>query len=141
MAGSSFAVGAAFVSRWTPAAKQGTSLGIYGLGTMGQSLAVFAGPVIASRLGWEAVFTGTSALLLAWAAVYFGLARNPVHAFRPATVADMVPRALAAREAYVDVVAAMDERPRSRAVPLRMLGDRPAGGSPLEYDPFAEVKV
>jgi len=90
MAGSSFAVGAAFVSRWTPAAKQGTSLGIYGLGTMGQSLAVFAGPVIASRLGWEAVFTGTSALLLAWAAVYFGLARNPVHAFRPATVADMI---------------------------------------------------
>ena len=28
MAGSSFAVGAAFVSRWTPAAKQGTALGI-----------------------------------------------------------------------------------------------------------------
>src|SRR5262245_43786290 len=48
MAGSSFAVGAAFVSRWTPAAKQGTALGVYGLGTMGQSLAVFIGPVVAS---------------------------------------------------------------------------------------------
>ena len=45
MAGSSFAVGAAFVSRWTPPARQGTSLGIFGLGTMGQSLAVFVGPV------------------------------------------------------------------------------------------------
>src|SRR5688572_16973206 len=55
MAGSSFAVGAAFVSRWTPAARQGTALGIYGLGTMGQSLAVFAGPLVAARLGWEAV--------------------------------------------------------------------------------------
>jgi NNP family nitrate/nitrite transporter-like MFS transporter len=33
MAGSSFAVGAAFVSRWTPAARQGTALGVYGLGT------------------------------------------------------------------------------------------------------------
>ena len=44
MAGSSFAVGAAFVSRWTPAARQGTALGVYGLGTMGQSLAVFVGP-------------------------------------------------------------------------------------------------
>jgi nitrate/nitrite transporter NarK len=44
MAGSSFAVGAAFVSRWTPAARQRTSLGVYGLGTMGQSLAVFVGP-------------------------------------------------------------------------------------------------
>jgi len=64
LAGSSFAVGAAFVSRWTPAARQGTALGIYGLGTMGQSLAVFAGPLVASQLGWEAVFRGTSALLL-----------------------------------------------------------------------------
>ena len=63
MAGSSFAVGAAFVSRWTPAARQGTALGVYGLGTMGQSLAVFVGPVVAARLGWEAVFRGTSALL------------------------------------------------------------------------------
>ena len=36
MAGSSFAVGAAFVSRWTAAARQGTALGVYGLGTMGQ---------------------------------------------------------------------------------------------------------
>jgi NNP family nitrate/nitrite transporter-like MFS transporter len=49
MAGSSFAVGAAFVSRWAPRARQGTSLGAYGLGTMGQSLAVFAGPVVAAR--------------------------------------------------------------------------------------------
>ena len=64
MAGSSFAVGAAFVSRWTPAARQGTSLGVYGLGTMGQSLAVFVGPVVAARWGWQTVFYATSALLL-----------------------------------------------------------------------------
>src|SRR6187397_3365826 len=89
MAGSSFSVGAAFVSRWTPAARQGTALGVYGLGTMGQSLAVFVGPVVAARLGWEAVFRGTSALLLAWALAYFLLARNPPQAGRPATVAAM----------------------------------------------------
>ncbi len=77
MAGSSFAVGAAFVSRWTPAARQGTALGVYGLGTMGQSLAVFVGPVVAARFGWEVVFRGTSVLLLAWAVAYFLLARNP----------------------------------------------------------------
>src|SRR6188768_4412587 len=45
MAGSSFAVGAPFVSRWTPVARQGAALGVYGLGTIGQSLAVFVGPV------------------------------------------------------------------------------------------------
>src|SRR5688572_18449568 len=77
MAGSSFSVGAAFVSRWTPADRQGTALGIYGLGTMGQSLAVFAGPVVAARYGWEAVFQITGALLLVWAAAYAVFARNP----------------------------------------------------------------
>jgi MFS family permease len=89
MAGSSFSVGAAFVSRWTPADRQGTALGIYGLGTMGQSLAVFVGPVVATRYGWEAVFQGTGALLLVWAVVYFAFARNPPHAARPASVAAM----------------------------------------------------
>src|SRR6476646_6028455 len=90
MAGSSFAVGAAFVSRWTPAARQGTALGVYGLGTIGQSLAVFAGPVVATRFGWEVVFRGTGALLLGWAAAYFLIARNPPKAGRPATVAAMM---------------------------------------------------
>jgi nitrate/nitrite transporter NarK len=89
MAGSSFAVGAAFVSRWTAASRQGTALGIYGLGTMGQSLAVFVGPVVANRLGWETVFRGMSALLLVWAIVYVALARNPPHAGRPATLTAM----------------------------------------------------
>ena len=89
MAGSSFAVGAAFVSRWSPAARQGTALGVYGLGTMGQSLAVFAGPVVASRFGWESVFRGTGALLLVWAVVYAALARNPLRSGRPATAAAM----------------------------------------------------
>ncbi len=90
MAGSSFAVGAAFVSRWTPAARQGTALGVYGLGTMGQSLAVFAGPVVAARWGWQSVFYGTSALLLVWAIAFMALARNPVGAARPANVAAML---------------------------------------------------
>jgi nitrate/nitrite transporter NarK len=90
MAGSSFAVGAAFVSRWTPAAQQGTALGVYGLGTMGQSLAVFVGPLAAARVGWQTVFYATGALLLLWAVVFAALARNPVGVARPANVAAMV---------------------------------------------------
>src|SRR5688500_13585284 len=90
MAGSSFSGGAVFVSRWTPTDRQGTALGIYGLGTMGQSLAVFVGPVVAARYGWQAVFQGTSALLLLWTVVYFALARNPPRAVRPASVAAMI---------------------------------------------------
>jgi len=90
LAGSSFAIGAAFVSRWAVPARQGTALGIYGLGTAGQSLAVFGGPVVASWLGWQAVFRGTSLLLLLWAAVFVSLARNASEAARPASVDAMI---------------------------------------------------
>ncbi len=67
LAGSSFSIGVGFVSRWTPAAQQGTALGVYGLGTIGQSAAVFGGPVAATAFGWEQVFRGTAVALLAWA--------------------------------------------------------------------------
>ena len=90
MAGSSFSVGAAFVSRWTPAARQGTALGVYGLGNLGQSLAVFGGPIVAAQLGWEAVFRGTGMLLLIWALVYGVVARNPPRPVRAATISAMV---------------------------------------------------
>jgi nitrate/nitrite transporter NarK len=90
MAGSSFAVGAAFVSRWTPAVRQGTALGVYGLGTMGQSFAVFAGPVVAARWGWQTVFFASSGLLLLWAAIFAAVARNPAGVVRPASTAAMV---------------------------------------------------
>ncbi len=77
IAGSTFSVGAAFVSRWTPPARQGTALGLYGLGTLGQSLAVFVGPVVATQIGWPMVFRGTAVLLVLWAVIFVALARNP----------------------------------------------------------------
>jgi Fe-S-cluster-containing dehydrogenase component len=52
----------------------------------------------------------------------------------------MVPRALASRASYVDVVAAMDEQPRDRAVSLKVVSDS-TGATSLENDPFAEVEV
>ena len=63
LAGASFSIGAAFVSRWTPPARQGTALGLYGLGTLGHSLAVFGGPVAAGLFGWPTVFRGVSMAL------------------------------------------------------------------------------
>ena len=90
LAGSSFAIGAGFVSRWTAADRQGTALGLYGLGTLGQSLAVFGGPVVAGWLGWQSVFRGTAIVLLVWATVYAIFARNPPHAARPASMGAMV---------------------------------------------------
>ena len=56
----------------------------------------------------------------------------------------MVPRALASREPYVDVTAAMNERPRERSVVLRVVrttpADAPAPTASVD-DPFADVAV
>ena len=58
----------------------------------------------------------------------------------------MAPRALALREPYVDVTAAMDERPRERTVVLRVVpgtqADVPAHSSSDDIeDPFGEVNI
>ena len=50
--------------------------GVYGLGNIGQSAAVFLGPVLAARVGMPAVFRGVAVLLVLWAVVFALLARN-----------------------------------------------------------------
>jgi MFS transporter, NNP family, nitrate/nitrite transporter len=76
LAGSSFAIGVGYVSRWTPSERQGSALGVYGLGNIGQSAAVFLGPVLAARIGMPRVFHGVAAMLVCWAVVFGVLARN-----------------------------------------------------------------
>ncbi len=76
LAGSSFAVGVGYVSRWFSAERQGTALGVYGLGNIGQSAAVFLGPVLAASVGRENVFLTMAALLAAWAGVFALLSRD-----------------------------------------------------------------
>ncbi|MEO6325480.1 MAG: MFS transporter [Thermoanaerobaculia bacterium] len=83
LAGSSFSIGTGYVSRWTPPAKQGAALGIYGAGNVGQSIAVFGAPVLAAALSWPMVFRSIAGALLIWAAVFGVLARD---APRPANV-------------------------------------------------------
>jgi len=90
LAGSSFAVGVGFVSRWFPPEKQGGALGIYGLGNIGQSAAVFLGPLIAVSTGWQNVFRGVAVVLAAWAIVFWIFARNAPFAIRPKGVGEML---------------------------------------------------
>src|SRR5262249_14718681 len=68
LAGSSFAIGVGYVSRWTPPDRQGAALGVYGLGNIGQSAAVFLGPLVAARMGFASVYRGIAAILVIWAA-------------------------------------------------------------------------
>ncbi len=89
IAGSSFAVGVGFVSRWFPPEKQGGALGVYGLGNIGQSAAVFLGPVLAMVVGWQNIFRGMAALLAAWGIAFFLLARNSPMTVRPSSLGAM----------------------------------------------------
>jgi NNP family nitrate/nitrite transporter-like MFS transporter len=76
LAGASFAVGVPFVASWTPPERRGGALGLYGLGTGGQSAAVFLGPVIGAAVGMASFFRVVAVVLVAWAALFFLLARN-----------------------------------------------------------------
>jgi MFS transporter, NNP family, nitrate/nitrite transporter len=76
LAGTSFAVGVAFVSGWFPPSQQGTTLGIYGAGNIGQSVAVFGGPVLAGNIGIPATFLVFSAVAVAWGAIFALSANN-----------------------------------------------------------------
>jgi NNP family nitrate/nitrite transporter-like MFS transporter len=76
LAGSSFAVGVGYISRWTPTERQGGALGIYGLGNIGQSAAVFLGPVLAARVGMPNVFRWVAVVLVIWAVMFVLTARN-----------------------------------------------------------------
>ncbi len=89
MAGSSFAVGVGFVSRWFAMEKQGSALGIYGLGNMGQSAAVFLGPVVAVAFGFRSVYWGVAAILIIWGVVFAVFARNATDTVRPKGLGEM----------------------------------------------------
>jgi Fe-S-cluster-containing dehydrogenase component len=71
----------------------------------------------------------------------------PVNTFRfgdqtiTTRVQVMVPRSLAARAPLVDVVAAMDERPRNRAVSLKVVQAPDSRGQAQADDPFAAVEI
>ncbi|HMK79595.1 MAG TPA: MFS transporter [Xanthobacteraceae bacterium] len=55
IAGGSFAVGVAYVSRWYPVEKQGTALGIFGAGNVGAAVTKFLAPFVLVAYGWHAV--------------------------------------------------------------------------------------
>ena len=53
--GGSFAVGVAYVSRFYPKEKQGTALGIFGMGNIGAAVTKVLAPIFMVAMGWHAV--------------------------------------------------------------------------------------
>src|SRR6516165_917300 len=85
IAGGSFAVGIAYVSRWYPTDKQGTSLGIFGIGNVGAAVTKFLAPFVLVAYGWQMV-AQVWAVGLALIAIVFWLTTkdDPVVAARRA---------------------------------------------------------
>lgn len=76
LGGATFSVGVAFASPWFPRERQGLALGIFGIGTGGQSLAVFGGPLLASRFGAPAPFLFFGLLTLIWGLLILAVGEN-----------------------------------------------------------------
>ena len=53
LAGGTFAVGITYVSAWYEKEKQGTALGIFGVGNIGAAFTNFGAPFIMLALGWQ----------------------------------------------------------------------------------------
>jgi len=83
LAGGSFAVGVAYVSRWFPKEQQGTALGIFGMGNVGAAITNFGAPMLLVAVGgaWQGVAQIYSIVLAVTAVLFFFLTKDdPVHA-------------------------------------------------------------
>ena len=71
LAGGSFAVGIAYVSKWYPPEKQGTVLGIFGVGNVGAAVTKFVAPFVLVAFGWQMVAVVWAAVLTVMAIIFW----------------------------------------------------------------------
>jgi NNP family nitrate/nitrite transporter-like MFS transporter len=71
IAGGSFAVGIAYVSKWYPTEKQGTALGIFGVGNVGAAVTKFIAPFVLVAFGWPVVAQVWAAVLVVMAIIFW----------------------------------------------------------------------
>ncbi len=88
IAGGSFAVGFGYVSAWFPKTRQGTALGIFGMGSAGAALTTVLAPQLLEWItghgsdpdAWRLLPRIYAMFMLASAALFFALAPRPVSA-------------------------------------------------------------
>ncbi|MCF6262212.1 MAG: NarK/NasA family nitrate transporter [Xanthomonadales bacterium] len=82
LAGGSFAVGVTYVSAWYPNNKQGTALGIFGVGNVGAAVTNFAAPILLIAMGgeWRQVVLVYAGILITTAILFFLFSKTePAH--------------------------------------------------------------
>ena len=76
LAGGSFIIGVAYVSRWYDAGKQGTALGIFGAGNVGAAVTKFVAPFVMVAYGWQGVAQIWAAGIAAMGVLFFLFAKD-----------------------------------------------------------------
>jgi NNP family nitrate/nitrite transporter-like MFS transporter len=86
----SFSVGVGFVSGWYPPKLQGTALGVYGAGNIGQSLAAFGAPLLVGWCGAAWGFWAFALAALGWLVLFAVLARDAPRAAPAKRLSDVL---------------------------------------------------
>ena len=89
MAGTSFSVGIAFASKWFPPKDQGLALGIFGMGNIGQSVALFMIPTLAAILTWQRSYQLFALVALVWGVIFLLFARDAEVKAKPKSFGEM----------------------------------------------------
>ncbi|MDP1631226.1 MAG: nitrate/nitrite transporter [Caulobacter sp.] len=76
LAGGSFAVGVAYVSKFFPKERQGAALGVFGAGNVGAAVTKFAAPFVMIAFGWQSVAQIWAAVLAVLAIAFFVTTRD-----------------------------------------------------------------
>lgn len=76
LAGGSFIIGIAYVSRWFDAQHQGTALGIFGAGNVGAAVTNFGAPFLLLAVGWQDTARIYAVVLAVMAVIFFVFAKE-----------------------------------------------------------------
>jgi NNP family nitrate/nitrite transporter-like MFS transporter len=72
----SFVVGISYLSKWYSKERQGTALGVYGMGNIGAAATKFIAPFVMVAYGWHAVAQIWAVALFAIAVIYWFLSKD-----------------------------------------------------------------
>lgn len=76
-AGTSFAIGIPYLSKWFPPENQGLALGLFGMGNGGTAIASFLAPQIAQNTNWHFVFFWFSLLIILALFLFLTIKKEP----------------------------------------------------------------
>lgn len=76
VSGGTFVVGITYLSKWYSKDKQGTALGIYGMGNIGAAVTKFVAPFVMVAYGWHAVAQIWAGVLFVSAVIYWLITKD-----------------------------------------------------------------